>query len=193
MPPPAAAAPPPLQQHTAQGAAPAASPPAPVSAVVASSEAIPGYREPGAAAMAEMSLRTACTRYDHGELFLLAAQRVRVRAASTRLTKFSIEQGVCQATVQLVEVGGLAGPEAYTRELPLAPGLLPFLESLLGQSSETICDMMCSEDRAVKRIAKTGIRNANKHFEGLEGAFVLGGGPSGLTVHLLPERSALHA
>ena len=189
--PPAAAAlpPPPQQQYAAPGAAPAApalSTSAPVSTVAASSAAIPGYFEPGAAAVPEMSLRAACTRYDHGELLLLAHQRVRVRASSTRLTKFSVEQGVCQATVQLIEVDGVPGPDAYTRELPLAPGLLPFLESLLGQSSENICDMMCSEDRAVKRIAKTGIRNANNHFEGLEGAFVLGGGPSGLTVHELP-------
>ena len=46
-----------------------------------------------------------------------------------------------------------------------------------------------SEEKAVRKLAKQATKAANAHFHQLEGAFVLGSGPRGLTVYELPQRA----
>ena len=173
------------------------------SAAVPPASAVAGYRIPAAPVVqdplpaVELNLRAACARFNAGELFLLAGQRARVRARSTRLTKFSVDDEGYKVEVGLTESssssggggGGVdGGVDNFTIELPLSAELIPLLEGLLGHSLTAMQAKLHSEDKAVCKLAKAGVKAANAHFVDLEGDFVLGGGPSGLAVHGLPER-----
>ena len=166
------------------------------SAAVPPASAVPGYHIPAAPVVqdplpaVELNLRAACARFNAGELFLLAGQRARVRARSTRLTKFSVDDEGCKVEVGLAESrsSSSGGGDDFTIELPLSAELIPLLEGLLGHSLTAMQANLHSEDKAVRKLAKAGVKAANAHFVDLEGDFVLGGGPSGLAVHGLPER-----
>ena len=63
------------------------------------------------------------------------------------------------------------------------------LEGLVGWSPEALAAGLASEDKAARKGAKAAARAATAHLQGLSGVFLLGAGPSGLTVHGLPPRS----
>jgi hypothetical protein len=134
-------------------------------------------------------LRAACGRWDAGELFLLGAQTVRVQARCARLTKFSVDDdGVESCAVELHDK--LQGSAPFSRELPLKSGVI---DAILGQPLRLVAANLQSEDKPKRKLAKLATRSTNAHFQGLEGIFVLGSGPGGLTVLELPPRAAAPA
>ena len=166
------------------GAQPGPSPPA-----------VPGYVAPSAPPVndpsPQLALRVVCAQYEQGDLFLLADQRVKVHARSTQLINFRFDDGL-SADVELTDDSPDShnGGAAFVTVLPLAPSLVgpgSLLERLLGQPAERLTQMLSSQDKALRKVAKAGAKAANTHFVGLEGLFILGGGAGGLTVHSVPD------
>ena len=150
----------------------------------AAAPAPPGWHQPTAASPNPLlSLRVACRRWESGELFILGGQRATVRASCTRLTKFTVEDEEYRTDVELSEPdeGG-----SFTCELAVDHALV---FSILRQPAALVAQQIRSEEKAVRKLAKQATKAANAHFHQLEGAFVLGSGPRGLTVYELPQRA----
>ena len=101
-----------------------------------------------------------------------------------RLTKFTVEDDAYVADVEMSD-GDAADGGAPGRELAVDGGLLT---AILAVDASVVLAQLLSEDKATRKLAKQSTKKANAHFHQLQGLFVLGAGPRGLTVYALPDR-----
>ena len=66
--------------------------------------------------------------------------------------------------------------------------LSPLPQSLFGMSATELESRWSADDKPTRKAAKAVCKSVNATIHNLEGLFVLGAGPRGLTVHGLPPR-----
>ena len=128
--------------------------------------------------------------WERGELFLCSAQRARVAASCVRLSKFDGladgggPDGTYTGEVELVD----ESDGGFACQLPVASELV---QAILGVPASVLLPQFLHEDKAVRKLAKQKTKAAQAAFTQLEGTFVLGSGPCGLTIVQLPQRAPL--
>ena len=109
------------------------------------------------------------------------------------LAKFVLASADCAQLAETSMTGGHrwgAQSTGIVRALEAVKTRLELMRAVLQIEASVVQEQFNSEDKATRKAAKQVVRAANAHFNQLEGEFVLGSGPRGLTVYVLPQKRA---